>query len=131
MSRTLKFKNSGKRPLSQMSEEEISKMVIQQAEEMLNGLPNDLKVSDVNSIQLASSLGEIADFGAWAQWTRACCDKRNRIDDFINPVIDELAVFDPKIEKNIFQDHFDSNFEVKQVTEPSSLRKINARSKKK
>lgn len=130
MSRTLKFNNSGKTPLSKMSEKEISKMVIQQAEEMLEKLPKDLRVSQVNSIQLESSLHEVADFGAWAQWTRACCDKRNQIDDFINPVIDELVVFDPRIERSIYQDHFDSNFNVKQVTEESSLKKINARSKK-
>ncbi|MEM9001688.1 MAG: hypothetical protein AAGB24_15620 [Bacteroidota bacterium] len=130
MARTLKLNNTGKVPLSKMSEKEIRGMVIKQAEEMLDRIPKDLRVSQVNSIQLESSLSEIADVGAWAQWTRACCDKRNRIDDFINPVINELSVSDPLIEKNIFQDHFDSNFEIKQVTEASSLKKINARSKK-
>ena len=131
MTRTIKLQNTGRTALAKLSEKEIVEMVNSQADDMLNSLPKELQVADVNSVQLESSLKEVADTGVWAQWTRACCDKRRRIADFIDPVIGELAVDDPRIEKVVFQDHFDSNMVVREVTEPASVKRIGARKRRK
>ncbi|MFN9622036.1 MAG: hypothetical protein ACK587_04255 [Cyanobacteriota bacterium] len=127
MARTIKLQNVAKTALGRMDEKEITAMVEKLADQMLRSLPEELKVSDINSIQLESSLKEVAADGVWAQWTRACCDKRRDIADFIDPVISELAVNTPQIERAVFQDHFDTNFVVKKVTEPNSLKKIEKR----
>lgn len=126
MSKTIKFKNSKDVALHQMKEEEIRDMVTKQADAMLAALPKELQVSEINSVQLESSLKQVADTGVWAQWTRACCDRRKSIEDFVDPAITELGITNPEIEKSVFQNHFDSNLSIRKVTEPESLRKIDA-----
>ena len=124
MSKTVKFHNASGAPLHKMSEKEIRQLVIKQADKMLDSIPKEIRISGVNSVQLESSLKEAADIGGWAQWTRACCDKRNRIEDFTDPVIPELGILNPGLEKILHQNHFDSNLTIKQVTEEASLKKI-------
>ena len=128
-SRTIKLKNNRDVPLQQMKEEEIREMVIKQADTILAALPEDLRVAEVNSVQLESNLKQVADTGVWAQWTRACCDRRKRIEDFVDPALNELRIDNPQVEHAVFQNHFDSNFSVRKVTEQESLQKIDARNK--
>jgi hypothetical protein len=106
-----------------MDEQEIRAFVEKQTSKMLESIPSEIRISEVNSVQLESSVKQVQADGVWAQWTRACCDRRRRIEDFINPVILELAV-NPLLEKAIHQDHFDSNFSIRKVTEAKSLKKI-------
>lgn len=127
MSKLMKIKNTSGKALHKMSEPEIREMVIQLADRMLDGIPDEIRVSEINAVQLESSIKEAADAGAWAQWTRACCDKRKRIDDFVDPVNEELGIINPGLEKAVFQNHFDSNLSIRQITEPASLKKIKAR----
>ncbi|MET0635660.1 MAG: hypothetical protein ABWZ25_06505 [Chitinophagaceae bacterium] len=126
MAKTINLKLDSSKVLHKMDEKEIREMVINQADAMLKSLPKDLKVSEVNSVRLQSSLKEVADIGVWAQWTRACCDRRRLIEDFEDPRVIELGIENPALEKAVFQNHFDSNFSIKQVTEPESLAKIKA-----
>jgi hypothetical protein len=126
MSKTIKLKTADDVVLHKMSEEAIREMVIKQADEMLKSLPKELRVSQVNSVQLESNLKQVADIGGWAQWTRACCDRRRLIEDFEDPLIDELRIETTGVEKALFQNHFDSNFSIRKVTEPESLKKIKA-----
>jgi hypothetical protein len=124
MSKTIKLQNASGKALHKMTENEIRELVIKQADKMLNSIPGDIRIADVNSVQLESSLKEAADVGAWAQWTRACCDKRDRIEEFTDPENIELAISNPKIERALHQNHFDSNLSIRQVTEEASLKKI-------
>jgi hypothetical protein len=126
MSKTIKLQNASGRALHTMSENEIRELVIKQADKMLSSIPDGIRISDVNSVQLESSLKEAADVGAWAQWTRACCDKRDRIEEFTDPVINELGISNPNLERVLHQNHFDSNLSIRQVTEEASLKKIRA-----
>jgi len=126
MSKTIKLQNAGGRALHKMSEIEIRQLVEKQTQRILESIPKEIRVADVNSVQLESSLKEAADVGVWAQWTRACCDKRAFIDDFTDPAIAELAISSAGIERAVHQNHFDSNFSIKQVTEEASLQKIKA-----
>jgi len=129
MLKTIKLKNASGKALHKMTELEIREMVMKQAERMLDSIPKEIRVADVNAVQLESSLKDAADGGVWAQWTRACCDKRNRIEDFTYPENPELIISNPGLEKAMFQNHFDSNLSIRQVTEEISLKKIKARGK--
>jgi hypothetical protein len=124
MSKTFKLTTSNDVSLHKMTETQIRDMVIKQADSMIKNLPKDLKLSEVNSVQLESNRREMADIGGWVQWTRACCDRRKIIENFVDPAIDELKIHNPAIEKLLFQNHFDSNLSFKQITEPESLKKI-------
>jgi hypothetical protein len=126
MSKTINFKAPDHMHLHKMTEKEITEMVTKEADAMLSNLPKDLVVSQVNSIKLQSNLRQVAASGVAVEWIRACCNRRNVIEDFTDPAIDELRVSDPAIEKVIFQNHFDSNLTVRHVTEAASLEKIKA-----
>lgn len=124
MSKTIKLQNASGIALHKMSENEIRQLVMKQADKMLDSIPKEIRVAGVNSVQLESSLKEVAEVGGWAQWTRACCDKRNRIEDFTDPILPELGISNPALERVLHQNHFDSNLSIKQVTEEESLKKI-------
>jgi len=126
MSKTIKLQNAGVRALHQMSEIEIRELVEKQTQQILESIPKEIRVAEVNSVQLESSLKQAADDGVWAQWTRACCDKRASIEDFTDPANAELGISSPDVERAVHQNHFDSNFSIKQVTEEASLQKIKA-----
>ena len=116
MSKTYRFQANKDVQLSKMDEAEIRKMVMQQADHYLENLPREVLPSEVNSVQLSSSPSEIAGAGVWAQWTRACCDRRSRIADFTYPEIDVLrGGLTEELEAGLDQNHFDSNFAVRAV----------------
>ena len=126
MSQLYKVKAAPSLRLKDMSEDEVTKLVSAQADEMLSALPKHLRASGVNAIQLESSAAEIAGTGVWAQWTRACCDRRRRIEDFVYPADIEQLRIDPELGRKIKQDHFDTSFEVRQVTEKATLKRLKA-----
>lgn len=127
MSNTVTFRNTSGKALHKLSEKEIRAMVMKQADRMLNTIPKDIRVGDVSAVQLESSTKQAAVDGVWAQWTRACCDKRRLIDGFTNPVNPELAITKPEMGRALHQDHFDANLSIRQITESASLKKIKSR----
>lgn len=74
--------------LEKMPEAEIADYVAKEADRFLAAMPEGLRPVAVNTV----SLNRASDPGVWAQWTRACCDKRKSIDDFVNPVIRDFGV---------------------------------------
>jgi len=109
MSKTIKLKAAKGVSLINMKEDDIRQLVEEQADVALKQLPSELRFSDVNSIMLESNPAETKEVGGWAKWTRACCDKRRRIEDFTNPVLPELTDGISGLERSLKQDHFDSN----------------------
>lgn len=73
--------------IQKMGEAEVAKYVSEQAERSLAALPKELRPIGVNRVSLGSNK---ADVDVWAQWTRACCDKRKRIEDFVDPVLTDF-----------------------------------------
>lgn len=129
MSKTIKLQNASGKTLHKMTEIEIREMVIKQADAMLDRIPKEIRVAEVNAVRLESSLKEVANTGVWAQWERACCNRRNQIDGFTDPESPELGITNSAIEEAVFQNHFDSSFSIKQVTEQKSLDSIKNRAK--
>lgn len=79
--------------IEQKSPQEIEKLVTEQAARYLEALPNDLRPSGLSGVALESLVkGTANDPGVWAQWTRACCDRRRDIDDFVDPLRDEFEL---------------------------------------
>lgn len=116
MSHTYKFQASEDVQLSKMDEAEIRKMVERQADQYLDALPAQVQAAQVNSVQLSSNPFETVNGGVWAQWTRACCDRRARIADFIYPEIEALrGGLTEGLEKELHQNHFDADFAVRAV----------------
>jgi hypothetical protein len=74
--------------LMKMGEAEVAKYVSEHADKTLAALPETMKPAGINRVSLGSNLA--ADPGVWAQWTRACCDRRRRIEDFTDPVMDDF-----------------------------------------
>lgn len=130
MSKTVKLHNASGIPLHRMSEEEIRELVTKLSEGILDSIPKVIRVAEVNSVKVESTLKESADYGVWAQWTRACCDKRDRIEEFTDPSNEELGITNSSLEKAVHQNHFDSNLSIRQVTEEASLKKIKGKNEK-
>lgn len=88
MAQVINLKAPKSLSLTKMSEAEVAKYVSEHADKTLAALPEALQPVGVNRVALGSNIA--ADPGVWAQWTRACCDRRRRIDDFTDPVMDDF-----------------------------------------
>lgn len=74
--------------LDKMSANEIASYVAKEADKFLAAMPEGLRPVAINTV----SLNKASDPGVWAQWTRACCDKRKLIDDFEDPLARDFGI---------------------------------------
>lgn len=99
MSKVVRFTAPPSIALHKLSEEEIRRTVTEEASKALAKLPKEIRPSGVGAVSLAAinragGGGSGADWGVWAEWTRACADQASRIDDYVDPaesVISEAA----------------------------------------
>jgi hypothetical protein len=87
MAKIINLKAPASMSLLKLSEAEVAKYVAEHADRSLKALPKDLHPVGVNRVSLGSN--PLADTEVWAQWTRACCDRRKRIEDFTDPVLED------------------------------------------
>jgi hypothetical protein len=79
--------------LNTMSAADVEAFVAKEAGRLLDAMPKEVRPVGVNAVAIDSVVARTAaDPGVWVQWTRACCDRRKQIEDFIEPVV---ADFDP------------------------------------
>jgi hypothetical protein len=90
MAKILNLKAPETMELRKMAPEEIDRYVTGLAGEALDNLPEGVKPHRVNAVSLNQTLPQ-AEWEVWAQWTRACADQASRIEEFTDPVIDEIA----------------------------------------
>jgi hypothetical protein len=76
--------------IDKMPEAEIATYVAKEADRILAAMPDDLRPVAVNTVRLNRAAAP----GVWAEWTRACCDKRKLIDDFVDPVVRDFGLVD-------------------------------------
>lgn len=118
--------------LHKMSDREIEKMVIQQADKLLNTLPDNMRPVGVQGVVLDSIRpGTAADAGVWAQWTRACCDKRKRIEDFIEPVAEDFAAISEEVMRAKALGHVETQLSVQTLSNPKMHKATTSRTKSK
>lgn len=89
--------------LGELSPQEAERAAIQAADDMLARL-GDVRPVGVNAMALSQAL----DPEVWVQWTRACCDKRARIEDFEEPVVSDLDVTTSKLPARLQGIHLES-----------------------
>lgn len=109
--------------LHEMNEREIQAMVRKEAERMLDNLPKDYRPIGVNAVTVESLVpGSNQDPGVWAQWERACCGSRNKIEDFTDPVIQEIEPGDTAMNPQLLQTHFESQMRIINLENPEMHR---------
>lgn len=120
MSKTLRIRAPKSMKLHAMSEREVEKYIAEEAGRMLDAMPRDIRPVGVNKVAIDSLVkGTAADAGVWAQWTRACCDKRDRIDDFVDPVMQEFDQEASLTRPELANEHVESQMRVQTLAYPA------------
>jgi hypothetical protein len=91
MAKILNLKAPESMELRRMDPAEIERYVENLAGEALERLPEEVRPAGVSAVSLDQTL-PAAEWEVWAQWTRACADQRKRIEDYSDPVIDEIEL---------------------------------------
>jgi hypothetical protein len=88
MAKVLNLQAPKSMSLRDMKAEEIAKYVSEHADVGLRGIPEGVRPVGVNAVSLSQSIpGGSGGFGGWAEWTRACRDRSNLIEDYTDPMV--------------------------------------------
>jgi hypothetical protein len=120
MAKTLQIRAPKSMKLHEMSDKEVEKFVTKEAARMLEAMPKDIRPVGVNAVSIDSVVkGTSAEPGFWAEWTRACCDKRKSIDDYVDPVVSQ---FDPGVlttNPAVANEHIETQMRVQTLSYPA------------
>jgi 5'(3')-deoxyribonucleotidase len=93
--------------LHEMKEAEIAEFVQKEAGKMLDQMPKEYRPVGVNAVSVDSIAPVEEEWGVWAQWTRACNDRRPDIEEYIEPLVNEfdpdMLVMNERIQKAPFK----------------------------
>ncbi len=112
--------------LERMSPREIQGIVEEHATRMLESMPEGFRPTGVNRVVLdraigrGGGLGGPGDWGGWAEWTRACCGSRALIEDFEDPLIDELESPGSQVLRKVGGVHVESQLRVVDLEDPAT-----------
>jgi len=110
--------------LERMSPREIEGIVTEHATRMLESMPEGFRPTGVNRVVLDRAIGRggggAGDWGGWAEWTRACCGSRAQIDDFQDPLIDEIEVAGSPVLRKVGGIHMESQLRVVDLVDPAT-----------
>lgn len=110
--------------LRDMRSEEIAKYVAKHADAGLEGMPDGVRPVGINAVALSQRIpGSASDPGFWAEWTRACCDRRSRIEDFTDPVIDQFERPDSPVAAMLHGEHLEMQMRVQMLEHPTEHKK--------
>ena len=120
MTRTINLRAPKSLRLHEMSAEEAAAFVAREADRVLDDLPQDIRPLGISAVAMDAFVkGTAADPGVWAQWTRACCDRRDRIEEFVEPVVQD---FDPAAavqRPRLADEHVESLMRVESLANPA------------
>jgi hypothetical protein len=126
MARILSVRAPQSMELRRMKSEEIEKQVSAMADEALERLPKGANPVGINAVSLSQHIpGTNADPGVWAEWTRACCNRRDKIDDFVDPVVDQFERPDSAVAQQIGAQHLESQLKIVHLEHPTMHVKAN------
>jgi hypothetical protein len=119
MAKTLNLRAPKTMKLNRMSSKDVEAFVAKESDRMLSAMPKDVRISGINAVAIESIARDaVLDADVWVQWTRACCDSRPRIDDFIEPVVKD---FDPTAlttRPDVAEQHIESLMRTETLTNP-------------
>ncbi|HWL37213.1 MAG TPA: hypothetical protein VNQ77_13600 [Frankiaceae bacterium] len=111
MARIVQLRMPESERLLDMAPEEIERLVEEHADRALENLPEGIRPVGVNAVSLdALRPGTSGEFGVWAEWTRACCGKRDLIDEFEEPVIEDFSSPVARVHEGVRGTHVESVF---------------------
>lgn len=120
MAKILNLRAPESMELRRMQSEEVATYVSKLADEALDRIPDDLRPVGVNAVSLAQRVpGTAAEPGFWAEWTRACCDRRDRIEDFTDPVIEQFERPDSLVLSQLHGEHLETQMRVQMLEHPT------------
>lgn len=124
MAKVLNLKAPESMELRQMRSEEVEAYVSKLADEALERIPDDLRPVGINAVSLAQRVpGTAAEPGFWAEWTRACCNRRESIEDFVDPVIEQFERPDSPVIAQLHGEHLESQMRVQMLEHPTMHKK--------
>jgi hypothetical protein len=110
--------------LERMSPREIERIVTEHASRVIESIPEGFRPTEVNRVVLDRAIGRpgggAGDWGGWAEWTRACCGSRALIDDFQDPLIDEIEVAGSPVLRKVGGIHVESQLRVVDLIDPET-----------
>lgn len=110
--------------LQKMGAEEVGQYVSKLADKALDGGLDDLRPVGVNAVALGQRIpGSTSEPGVWAEWVRACCNRRDRIEDFIDPVIDQFEREGSPVAHQLAGEHLESQMRIQTLEHPTKHRK--------
>jgi hypothetical protein len=106
--------------LRDMKSEEVASYVAKHADEALKRMPDDLRPVGINAVALSQRIpGTSSDPGFWAEWTRACCDRRAQIEDFTDPVIEQFERPGSPVTTQLHGEHLETQMRVQMLEHPT------------
>lgn len=124
MAKILNLKAPESMELRRMESEEVATYISKLANEALDRIPDDLRPVGINAVSLAQRVpGTAAEPGFWAEWTRACCDHRARIEDFVDPVIEQFERPDSLVISQLAGEHLETQMRVQMLEHPTRHKK--------
>jgi hypothetical protein len=120
VARTLNLKAPDSMRLTEMGREEVEKHVAEHAERVLDSLGDVARPIGVNAVSLAQSFpGTNRQAGGWAEWTRACCGSRAKIEDFEDPLLEQFERPDSPVLKEWGGEHLESQLRIQTFEHPT------------
>lgn len=102
MAHVFQFKAPDSLELGRDPERDLEAYAKDMAERSLEVLGDNVPIG-INAVSVAKP-----DVEVWVQWTRACCDSRQRIEDFEEPVVADLDVAVTKLPVRMHNTHIES-----------------------
>lgn len=124
MSKTFCIRAPKSMKVHKMSVAEVEKFVKKEAGRMLEAMPKDVRPVGINKVAIDSIAKETsAEVEVWGQWTRACNDRRGDIIDYVDPLIQEVEMESPLIQRALNNEVLTSELRVSTVASKKSLAK--------
>lgn len=94
--------------LTEMPQEEIERHVAELADKALD-VAGENRVVGVNAVAIGQTA---SDTEVWAQWTRACCSARQKIDEYEDPIAEDYGIQPGVLPESVARGHVESHFQV-------------------
>jgi hypothetical protein len=124
MSRTLNLRAPASMKLGALKPAEVERYVSKLADDHLARVPDGLRASGINAAVLSQlTPGTNLEPGVWVEWTRACCNRRDQIEDFVDPVIDQFEREGSPVLRELGGQHLESQMRVQTLEHPTQHKK--------
>ena len=124
MARVINIRAPKSMQLRTMNAKEIEAQVSKLSDQTLEHLPKEARPVGVNAIAVSQVVpGTRSEQGFWAEWTRACCDRRDVIADFVDPVIDQFEIPASPFATELGGMHVESQMRIVELEHPTLHRK--------